>query len=65
MSEVITFKKGSKRSCDGCKALLNGRCMLGYKNEPSTFYNGIAVLYRPLERCPKPKTKKRFEMLKK
>ena len=54
-----------KRNCNGCKALIEDfkfgqRCSLGYKIEILKLYYGIPVSYKPLEKCPKPKTFKEF-----
>ena len=45
-----------KRTCNNCKAEVQGLCDLGYDSDIYKVYHGITVSYRPLEPCPKPIT---------
>jgi len=49
-----------KRTCNGCKALDQDKevCNLGYRMEKIGHHKHteIAIDYKPLEECPKPKT---------
>jgi len=48
-----------KRTCNGCKALEEFGCSLGYETiEKSKSFKGFPTIYirKPLEECPKPKT---------
>lgn len=49
-----------KTNCNGCKALIDGECILGYQIKPNLYYNGKIRGYKPLENCPKPKTEKKL-----
>lgn len=51
-----------KANCDGCKALQNGECVLGFKtlfNQPDR-YNSAIQFYAPMDPCPKPRTLKKL-----
>lgn len=51
-----------KRNCNGCKALIQSvdgigcDCGLGYQIMSVSECYGLAVTYKPLEECPKPKS---------
>jgi hypothetical protein len=45
-----------KRTCNGCRALSDNFCLLGYKTVVKKYFDYLPVEYKPLEECPKPKT---------
>jgi hypothetical protein len=48
-----------KRTCEGCRALNDKSCDLGYKTEwltPPKEFSGLFIGMKPVEECPKPKT---------
>ncbi len=51
-----------KKSCNYCKALVQGKCDLGYetKDDSPEVYKGLNIRTKPLEECPKPLTNNKF-----
>ena len=48
-----------KADCNGCKALQEGKCVLGYGillERPEPISNPGFSFYVPTEQCPKPRT---------
>lgn len=47
-----------KKDCNGCKALQERKCVLGYRIllERSEVSGGIGSFFVPVQQCPKPRT---------
>ncbi len=56
-----------KKTCNDCKALNTTfvpKCDLGYRIEGVSKLWGVTISWKPLEKCPKPKTYKDMCRLK-
>lgn len=51
------------KSCEKCLAFKNEKCEFGYKIKKYECYNTISI--KPLNKCPKPTSKKMYEEIKK